>query len=128
MTGNRIILGTITLPVCTLVGIAAMVSYRDPYRRRHARMAERTRALVPVLPQLIAAAERQLEQAAGLLHAAGAVPPGGEFTSDGISYLRTGAPRGGPNPAAMLFVQPAGEPGKRFDVRIAEDTAFWTWR
>ena len=44
--------------------------YVKETRRRRARMAERTRALVPVLPRLVAAAEQQLSSAAALLEAA----------------------------------------------------------
>ena len=50
--------------------------YIKETRRRRARMAERTRALVPVLPQLVAAAGQQLSSAATLLDTARATPPG----------------------------------------------------
>jgi integrase len=101
--------------------------YGKATRRRHARMAERTRALAPVLPRLVSAAQQQLDQATRMLQAAQAAPPGGEFTIDGISYLRAGAPVRGLNPPARLFVTRASEPGERFDVQVAEDSAFWAW-
>jgi site-specific recombinase XerD len=97
--------------------------YVKETRRRRARMAERTRALVPVLPQLVAAAEQQLSSAATLLEAARAAPPGGEFAADGARYLRVG-PRRGIQPARLL-VQRLDEPGKRLDAETAEDNAFW---
>jgi integrase len=101
--------------------------YIKENRRRRARMAERTRTLAPVLPRLVAAAGQQLDRAIGLLQAAQATPPGGEFTVDGVRYLRTGAPGRGLNPPARLFATRAGEPGRRIDVQAAEAAAFWTW-
>jgi integrase len=109
------------------VSEADVRDYAKETRRQRARMAERTRALAPVLPQLVTAAEHQLDQATRLLHAARAAPPGGEFTIDGISYLRTQSPRYWPDPQARVFTRRAGEPGKRLDVQAAEDSAFWTW-
>jgi site-specific recombinase XerD len=97
--------------------------YVKETRRRRARMAERTRALVPVLPQLVAAAGQQLSSAATLLEAARAAPLGGEFAVDGARYLRIG-PRRGIQPVRLL-VQRLDEPGKRFDADVAEDNAFW---
>jgi integrase len=101
--------------------------YIKETRRRHARMAERTRALLPVLPHLITAAEQQLSQATRILHAARATPPGGEFTLDGAGYQRIGPRRPHMSAPARLLLQRAGEPGPRFDAAAAEDTAFWTW-
>lgn len=109
------------------VSEADIRGYAKETRRRHARMAERTRALAPALPQLVTAAEQQLDQATRLLHAARATPPGGEFTVDGTSYLRTRSPRYWPDPQARVHARQAGEPGKRLDVQAAEDAAFWTW-
>ncbi len=97
--------------------------YIKETRRRRARMAERTRALVPVLPQLVAAAGQQLSSAATLLQTVRATPPGGEFTLEGARYLRIG-PRRGIQPIRLL-VQRLDEPGRRFDAEVAEDNAFW---
>jgi integrase len=101
--------------------------YIKEARRPRARMAERTRALAPVLPRLVAAAEQQLGQATRLLHAARAAALGGEFVLDGDRYLRIGPRRRGLNPPVRLLAQRADQPGPRFDVEVAEDTAFWTW-
>src|SRR5487761_1139604 len=109
------------------VSEADVRDYAKETRRRQARMAERTRALAPVLPQLVTAAEQQLDTAARLLDAARGTPPGGEFTIDGTGYLRTGCPKYWPDPQARVLARRAGEPGKRFYVQAAEDAAFWTW-
>jgi integrase len=101
--------------------------YIKESRRRRARMAERTRTLVPVLPRLVAAAEQQLDRATQMLQAARAAPPGGEFTIDGTRYLRTSAPGRSLNPPARLFATRADQPGSRFDIQAAEAAAFWTW-
>jgi integrase len=97
--------------------------YIKEARRRRARMAERTRALVPVLPRLVAAAGQQLSSAATLLEAARATPPGEQFTLEGARYLRIG-PRRGIQPIRLL-VQRLDQPGKRLDAEVAEDSAFW---
>ena len=97
--------------------------YIKETRRRRARMAERTRALVPVLPRLIAAAEQQLSSAAALLEAARLALPGQEFAVDGVRYLRIGHRRG--IQPIRLLVRRLDEPGNRFDAAVAEDTAFW---
>lgn len=101
--------------------------YVKETRRRHARMAERTRALLPVLPHLVTAAEQQLSQATAMLHAAQAAPPGGQFTLEGAGYQRIGLRRPHMSAPARLLVQRTDEPGPRFDAAAAEDIAFWTW-
>jgi hypothetical protein len=97
--------------------------YIKETRRRRARMAERTRALAPLLPRLVAAAEQQLSSATQLLQAARATKPREEFTLDGARYLRIG-PRRGIQPIRLLAAR-IDEHGPRFDVEIAEDNAFW---
>jgi len=95
-------------------------------RRRQARMHERTRALVPVLPRLVAAAEQQLAQATRMLDAARTAQPGDEFTIDGTTYQRTGKPTKFWQPYKLL-IQSTDEPRTRFDAAIEEDQAFWVW-
>lgn len=108
------------------VGQADIRGYVKETRQRQARMQQRTRTLIPVLPQLITAAEDQLIQAGRLLAAVRQAAPGEEFVVDGLRYRRTG--RGGSTwrPTAM-FVTPLDEPGPRFDAERWEDNAFWTW-
>lgn len=100
--------------------------YIKEARHRQARMQQRTRTLVPVLPQLVHAAETRLQHATLLLQAARAAEPGEEFTVEGSQYRRTG--RNGSNwrPTA-LFLAPVDEPGPRFDAECEENNAFWTW-
>ncbi|TDD23202.1 site-specific integrase [Actinomadura sp. KC06] len=109
-----------------LISEADVRGYIKQTRCRRARMAERTRTLAPVLPRLIDAAERQLADAARLREAARSVTPGGEFVLDGARYLRIG-PRRGFSPPVRLLAQRLDGPGRRFDVELAEDNAFWAW-
>ena len=97
--------------------------YIKEARRRRARMAERTRALAPVLPRLVTAAEQQLQAATRMLATATNTTPGAEFTVDGTRYLRIG-PRRGIQPIRLL-AQPLDPPGPRFDAGAAEANAFW---
>ena len=101
--------------------------YLKELRRRRARMAERTRALAPVLPRLAAAAEQQLAGATRMLQAARSAAPGGEFVLDDARYLRIGPRRPGSPEPLRLLIQRLDEPGPRLDVAAAEDAAFWTW-
>lgn len=103
-----------------------VAGYVKENRRRQARMQERTRTLAPVLPRLVATAERRLDDARGVLAIVGGLRPGDEFTVGDRRYRRSG--RGGSKwrPSA-LFVTPADPAGPRFDAEIAEDNAFWAW-
>ncbi|OIJ88134.1 hypothetical protein BIV25_37120 [Streptomyces sp. MUSC 14] len=100
--------------------------YLKETRHRQARMQQRTRTLIPVVPRLVAAAEERLRHAELILVAARATPPGQEFTADGLQYRRTGRARSHWRPTA-LFVTPAAEPETRFDAECEESNAFWTW-
>lgn len=108
------------------VGESDIRGYIKETRRRQARMHERTRTLIPVLPQLLTAAEQELDRAGRILAAARGSAAGDEFTVDGVSYRRAG--RGGSTwrPTA-LFVTPVDQPGSRFDAERLEDNAFWTF-
>lgn len=100
--------------------------YVKETRRRQARMQQRTRTLIPVLPQLITCAQDRLTIAGNLLTAVRAVEPGQEFTVNGLRYRRTGRAGSHWRPTA-LFVTPLDEPKQRFDAERLEDNAFWTW-
>lgn len=103
--------------------------YMKERRRRQARMQQRTRTLVPVLPKLVTAAEAHLNWSTRLLAAAREVLPGETFTVDGQRYRRIGRETRYYRPTA-LFVTPLdpadGQPGRRFDAERQEDNAFWT--
>lgn len=109
------------------VSEADIRGYQKENRRRQARMAARTRALVPVLPRLAAAAERQLADATRMLQAARSATPGGEFAVDAARYQRIGPCRPGSPPPVRLLAQRLDQAGPRLDAELAEETAFWTW-
>lgn len=108
------------------IGQADIGGYVKENRRRQARMQQRTRTLIPVLPQLITAAEDQLSQASQLLTAVRNTDPGEEFVINDLRYRRTGRSGSKWRPTD-LFVTPLDEPGPRFDAERREDNAFWTW-
>ncbi|MGH3739293.1 MAG: hypothetical protein ACRDT6_27390 [Micromonosporaceae bacterium] len=105
---------------------ADLRDYVKQTRQRQARMQQRTRTLIPVLPQLIAAAGTELEHADQLLALVQQAAPGDEITVDGRRYRRTGRDGSKWRPSA-LFAVPLDEAGHRFDVERREDNAFWTW-
>ncbi|MFF7636248.1 tyrosine-type recombinase/integrase [Kitasatospora sp. NPDC008050] len=100
-------------------------SYIKKTRHRQTRMQQRTRTLVPVLPQLVRAAEARLQRTTLLLQAAHAATPGEEFTVEGPRYRRTGRDDSNRRPTT-LFLAPVDEPGHRFDAD-EENNTFWTW-
>ncbi|MDQ0946022.1 tyrosine-type recombinase/integrase [Streptomyces sp. V1I1] len=100
--------------------------YLKETRHRQARMQQRTRTLVPVLPQLVRAAEDRLHRATLLLDAARSAKLGEEFTIEDRRYRRTGRKCSNWRPTA-LFITQADEPGPRFDAECEENNAFWTW-
>ncbi|MEV1173402.1 tyrosine-type recombinase/integrase [Nonomuraea sp. NPDC049784] len=101
--------------------------YIKENRQRRARMAERTRALAPVLPRLVRSCEQHLDATTRMLDIARATAPGEEFVFEQARYLRIGPRRPGLASPVRLLAQPLDEPGPRFDVKVAEDVAFWTW-
>lgn len=113
------------------IGEADIRGYVKETRHRQARMQQRTRTLIPVLPQLVGAAEEQLGQAGRLLAAVREIAPGEEFTVDGLRYRRTGRAGSKWRPTALFVTPldntPAGEAAPRFDAERWEDNAFWTW-
>ncbi|MFF6786944.1 tyrosine-type recombinase/integrase [Streptomyces sp. NPDC012510] len=108
------------------VGEADIRGYIKETRRRQARMQQRTRTLIPVLPRLITAATDELDAAGRMLSAARDAAAGEEFTIDGLRYRRTGRGASTWRPSA-LFVTPVDQPGPRFDAERLEDNAFWAF-
>ena len=94
--------------------------------RRKSRMDQRTRERIPVLPALIAAADRSRKDTAARLTAAAAAAPGDLFTVGGVTLRKTvlTSTEGRANGRAW-----AEEPvtGTRRDLTREESTAFWTW-
>jgi integrase len=93
-------------------------------RQRQARMQQRTRTLIPVLPRLVTAANDHLTWAGRVLESVHGVDPGQQFLVDGKRYQRT-VRQNGHRPSA-LFVTALDEPGPRFDAERVESDAFWT--
>jgi hypothetical protein len=91
--------------------------------RRKARMDQRTRERLPVLPQLAAAAAAASAGARDLLDAARRAEPGQEFTAAGQTLRRAVLTRG--TSARTLADDPAT--GRRRDLTLEEHRAFWTW-
>jgi integrase len=106
-----------------------VAGYGKETRRRQARMQERTRTLIPVLPRLVHAAENELAVAERLLGVGRKARPGDEFTVDEVRFRRAGRETSNWRPSA-LFVVPLdehGNPKTRFDAERREENAFWTW-
>jgi site-specific recombinase XerD len=99
-------------------------------RVRRARMHQRTRTLVPMLPQLVNSVEARLRYVEGLHAAAVEVPIGGTFAVNGEVFERiqmkhdTGA--GGQAGARRLRALRIAD-GQRLNLSQEEDEAFWTW-
>jgi integrase len=93
-------------------------------------MHQRTRELAPLLPTLIAAAEAARRRSIQMLQAATAVAPGAQFEVDGQrqrrSMLATDPSKGGTGRPGVVYADdPDG--GRRVNLSLAEDNAFWTW-
>ena len=102
---------------------ASDVQYRKMASRRKARMDQRTRERLPVLPALAAAADRHRQDAAARLKAAAATRAG-RGVHRGRRHAAPGRCCGGPRRAEW-----AEDPrtGKRRDLTREEDNAFWAW-
>ena len=90
--------------------------------RTKARMDQRTRQRLPVLPVLAAAVDRSRTDAAARLDAARAAGPGELFTAGGQTLRRTRLAR----PSRRIWAEEPGT-GKRRDLIREEDNAFWAW-
>jgi integrase len=102
----------------------AEVPHRKDGARRKARMDQRTRERLPLLPTLVEAASQQLADARARLDAVRAASPGAAFTACGQAFTkagRTGAPGADGTTAAYDAA------GHRWDLGLAEQRAFWGW-
>ncbi|MGI5290823.1 hypothetical protein ACQEVF_46960 [Nonomuraea polychroma] len=88
--------------------------------RRKANMDQRTRTLLPALPALVAAAERQHRAAARRLAAAHDIPFGDTFILDRESFRRVGQ---SPDRVSLEHLATGG----RRDLSRDEERAFWAW-
>ncbi len=98
------------------------IQHKKQKSRTKARMDQRTRERLPVLPALAAAVDRGRKDAAARLDAARAAPPGELFTAGGQTLRRARLAR----PSRRIWAEDP-DSGKRRDLIREEDNAFWAW-
>jgi integrase len=97
---------------------------RKELSRRKARMDQRTRERLPVLPALVASADAQRTASRERLEAAEAAEPGQAFTAGG-QPLRRSVLAIGPRNVRIWADNPGT--GKRRDLTLEEHRGFWSW-
>ena len=100
----------------------AELTHRQALTRRKSRTDQRTRERLPVLPQLVAAAEKERADAASRLAAATAAAPGQEFTAGGQTLVRAIMKE----PSPRIWAEGGGT-GRRRNLTEEEEHAFWAW-
>ncbi len=98
------------------------VQHRKMKSRQKARMDQRTRERLPVLPSLCEAVDRNRKAAAARLEAGGRARPGELFTTDGQTLRRAILKRHSPH---LWAEEPAT--GQRRNLAREESNAFWGW-
>ncbi|MEU3601910.1 site-specific integrase [Streptomyces sp. NPDC006798] len=100
---------------------------RDPQgkgtQERKARMDQRTRERLPVLPILVSTTDRRRREAAGLLQAAGDTEPGALIPGTGGALRRAIAPKA----AGHLIWAEEISSGRRRNLTYEEEEAFWAF-
>jgi hypothetical protein len=102
---------------------AEEIPHAKELSRRKARMDQRTRERLPVLPVLVAAAAGERQAAAARLAAGAAARPGEVFTVGGHELRRAVMAKG--DSARIWAEEPAD--GRRRDLTLEEHRAFWAW-
>ena len=97
------------------------ISQRKFARHRKARMDARTRERLPVLPVLARTVDERRRNAAALLEAARRAQPGEAFTAAGQTLTRPVT-----KSARKTWADDPGS-GKRRDLELEDDHAFWAW-
>ena len=97
------------------------ISQRKFARHRKARMDARTRERLPVLPVLARTVDERRRNSAALLEAARRAQPGEAFTAAGQTLTRPVI-----KSARKTRADDAGS-GKRRDLELEDDHAFWAW-
>lgn len=92
-------------------------------KRRKARMDQRTRERLPVLPILVSTADRRRHTAADLLHAARSTEPGAVIPGTDPALLRAVAPKA----AGHLTWAEETADGRRRNLTYEEEEAFWAF-
>ncbi len=98
------------------------IQHKKMNSRRKARMDQRTRDRLPVLPVLVEAVDRERKAAAARLATAQRTHPGETFTVDGVTLRLARLARHSPR---VWAEEPAT--GRRRDLIREEDNAFWAW-
>jgi integrase len=101
----------------------ADVEQKKQLRRHKARMDQRTRERLPVLPVLVRTVEQRRNVAATLLQAAQRTAPGTTFTFNGETLLRPSTPHA---EAGKVWADELST-GRRRDLSHEEHEAFWAW-
>jgi len=99
------------------------LSRRKYLRRRKARMDERTRDRLPILPVLVEVTNRWRKHAAAMLVAARTVEPGSTFSVAGESFVRSVRPTA--DPKSVWVDDPSS--GEHRLLNREEEHAFWAW-
>ncbi len=97
---------------------------RKELSRRKARMDQRTRERLPVLPALVASADAQRRASRDRLEAATAAEPGQSFAAGGQTLRRSVLAIGPRN--VRIWADDPGT-GKRRDLTLEEHRGFWAW-
>jgi len=100
------------------------LSRRKELSHRKARMDQRTRERLPVLPALVASADAQRRASRERLEAAAAAGPGETFTAGGQTLCRSVLAIGSRN-VRIWADDPATR--KRRDLTLEEHRGFWSW-
>lgn len=100
------------------------LSRRKFLRQRKARMDARTRERLPVLPQLVRAADQWRRDAAALLDAGRVAAPGEAFSAAGQSLVRSATVRA--RIEGNVWVEDPATGNRRL-LNRDEEHAFWAW-
>ena len=98
--------------------------FKKHARQLKARMDQRTRERLPVLPKLVRAVDQQLKDARARLAAVQAAVPGARFTVLGETYTKA-VTSGTGKPSRTTTAYSAQ--GRRVDLAKHESKAFWAW-
>jgi hypothetical protein len=99
------------------------VNRRKVRRHRKSRMDARTRERLPVLPMLVREVNEHRKAAEALLQIARQAQPGQSFAAAGQTLVRTVIRHGA---AGKVWADDPAT-GKRRDLELEEDHAFWAW-
>ncbi|MEV6932506.1 tyrosine-type recombinase/integrase [Dactylosporangium sp. NPDC051485] len=106
---------------CPISAAETNTRKRDAHRK--ARIDQRTRERLPVLPALVRTAEQRMHAAKRTLDAALATTPGATLTIDGQTFRRPNRKK--TSSGVRVWADDAS--GKRRDLAADEEYAFWAW-